>query len=72
MTAALWLGWIPGAVMMAVGFLSAEGATDNIGWLIFVGGLLLIFGWPFYFPPLIGVGVHLRRRRLEPVVAAAP
>jgi hypothetical protein len=56
---AVWLGWIPGAVIMAVGF-STEGA------LIFIGGLVLI-GWPIYFLPLIALGVGLRRlRRVAP------
>jgi hypothetical protein len=45
---AVWLGWIPGAVIMAVGF-----ATGSA--LIFIGGLVLI-GWPIYFLPLIALG----------------
>jgi hypothetical protein len=54
--AAVWLGWIPGALMMAIGVLF----VDSLGGLIFVGGLLLMFGWPVYFLPLIGIGVWLR------------
>ena len=52
---AVWLGWIPGAVIMTVGF--AMGSA-----LIFIGGLVLI-GWPIYFLPLIALGVGLRRLR---------
>jgi hypothetical protein len=55
---AVWLGWIPGAVIMAVGF-----ATGSA--LIFIGGLVLI-GWPIYFLPLIALGAWLRRRRTAP------
>ena len=57
---AVWLGWIPGAVQMAIGF-----AMDNA--LILVGGLVLI-GWAVYFLPLIAVGAWLRHRR----AASAP
>jgi hypothetical protein len=55
---AVWLGRIPGAVIMAVGF-----ATGSA--LIFIGGLVLI-GWPIYFLPLIALGAWLRRRRIAP------
>jgi hypothetical protein len=71
LVAVVWLGWFPGALMMAVGFLASASATDNIGWLIFVGGLLLAFGWPLYFLPLIGIGVLLRGRRRKRLAAAA-
>jgi hypothetical protein len=54
---ALFLGWIPGAAMMALGLLWP--ARDA---LIFVGGLVL-FGWAVYFFPLIALGVALRERR---------
>jgi hypothetical protein len=57
---AVWLGWIPGAVQLAVGL-----AIDNT--LILVGGLVLI-GWAVYFLPLIALGVWLRHRR----AASAP
>jgi hypothetical protein len=60
---ALWLGWIPGAAMMAIGFsLSPEpGGDETGGGLIFLGGLVL-FGWGVYFFPLIALGVWLRTR----------
>ena len=71
-TATLLLGWIPGAVMMAVGFSFAGDVGDDLGWLIFIGGLLLAIGWPAYFFPLIAGGASLRRRlarsRAEPSV----
>jgi hypothetical protein len=70
LVAAVWLGWFPGALMMTVGFLASASATDNIGWLIFVGGLLLGLGWPLYFLPLIGIGVLLRGRRRKRLAAA--
>jgi hypothetical protein len=57
---AVWLGWIPGAVQMAVGL-----AMDNT--LIVVGGLVLT-GWAVYFLPLIALGVWLRHR----LAASAP
>jgi hypothetical protein len=64
---ALWLGWIPGATMIAVGFAMtpAPGGDEAGGTLIFFGGLVLV-GWPFYFFPLIAVGGWLRRRRVAP------
>jgi hypothetical protein len=63
--AALWLGWVPGATMMAIGFAltPTAGADETGGTMIFVGGLLLIFGWPAYFFPLIFIGAGLRARR---------
>ena len=57
---AVWLGWIPGAVQMAIGF-----AMDNA--LITIGGLVLI-GWAVYFLPLIALGAWLQHRR----AASAP
>jgi hypothetical protein len=65
--AAVWLGWIPGAFMVAVGLLSVD-----LGALIFIGGLLLMFGWPVYFLPLIAVGVGLRRWHVKRLVAHRP
>jgi hypothetical protein len=64
---ALWLGWIPGAAMMAIGFsLSPEpGGDETGGGLNFVGGLVL-FGWAVYFFPLIALGVWLRTRAKRP------
>ena len=59
--AAVWLGWIPGAVQMAIGL-----AMENT--LILFGGLVLI-GWPVYFLPLIAFGAWLRRRRAAPAPA---
>jgi hypothetical protein len=60
---ALWLGWIPGTSMMAVGFAMTPtpGGDETGGSLVFFGGLVLI-GWPIYFFPLIALGVLLRRR----------
>jgi hypothetical protein len=66
--AAVWLGWIPGALMMGVGFLF----VDSLGELIFVGGLLLMLGWPLYFLPLIGVGVVLRARHVKRLASPRP
>jgi hypothetical protein len=62
---ALWLGWIPGTTMMAVGFAMTPtpGGDETGGSLVFFGGLVLI-GWPIYFFPLIALGVWLRRRRV--------
>ena len=56
---AVWLGWIPGAVQMAIGFAMDSG--------IFIGGLVLI-GWAVYFLPLIALGAWLQHRR----AASAP
>jgi hypothetical protein len=61
--AAVQLGWIPGALMIAVGFMPL-----TVEELLFTGGLLLIFGWPVYFLPLIAIGAGLRSwhvKRLE-------
>lgn len=65
---ALVLGWIPGATMVAIGFsMSPEpGGDETGGGMIFIGGLLLIPGWPLYFFPLIGLGVVLRGWRAGP------
>ena len=62
---AVWLGWIPGAVIMAVGFAlpATEGEVGSA--LIFIGGLVLI-AWPVYFLPLIALGDWLGRRRSGP------
>jgi hypothetical protein len=64
---ALWLGWIPGAAMMAVGFAMSPtpGGDESGGSLIFFGGLLLIPGWPIYFFPLIVAGAYIGRRRAK-------
>jgi hypothetical protein len=58
---ALWLGWIPGTAMMAVGFAMSPtpGGDEAGGGLIFFGGLLLILGWPIYFFPLIVAGAYI-------------
>jgi hypothetical protein len=66
--AAVWLGWIPGVLIMAVGFLF----VDSLGGLIFVGGLLLILGWPLYFLPLIGIGVGLRGWHVKRLASPRP
>jgi hypothetical protein len=74
---ALWLGWIPGAAVMAIGFsLSPEpGGDETGGGMIFLGGLVL-FGWVVYFLPLIAVGVWLRtrveRRAPDPPAGSIP
>ena len=62
---AAWLGWIPGAAMIAIGFSMTPtvGGDETGGTLVFFGGLVLALGWPFYFLPLIALGVVLRRRR---------
>jgi hypothetical protein len=62
---AVWLGWIPGTVMMAVGFAIPPVGDEPGSALIFVGGLVLI-GWPIYFLPLIALGVWLQRKRVAP------
>jgi hypothetical protein len=66
---AVWLGWIPGAVIMAVGF-AIPAPGDEVGSaLIFIGGLVLI-AWPVYFLPLIALGVWLGQRRAASAQAA--
>jgi hypothetical protein len=72
---ALWLGWIPGTAMMAVGFAMSPtpGGDEAGGGLIFLGGLLLILGWPIFFFPLIVAGAYIgsrRAKRLTPEVSA--
>jgi ABC-type dipeptide/oligopeptide/nickel transport system permease component len=62
---AVWLGWIPGAVIMAVGFVIPPPADEPGSALIFLGSLVLI-AWPIYFLPLIALGVWLRRRHAAP------
>jgi hypothetical protein len=71
---ALWLGWIPGAAMMAIGFaMTPEPGGDETGWtMIFFGGLLLGLGWPIFFFPLIAVGAGLRRRHSPATTTPAP
>ena len=71
---ALWLGWVPGVTMMAIGFsMSPEpGGDETGGGMVFVGGLVLIFGWPAYFFPLIALGAWLRGRRLKRLAPASP
>jgi hypothetical protein len=71
---ALWLGWIPGAAMMAVGFSMSPtpGGDETGGTMIFFGGLVLALGWPAFFFPLIVVGTEIRRmhaKRAAAVVA---
>lgn len=70
--AALWLGWVPGATMAAVGFsmTPTPGGDEAGGGLIFIGGLLLMLGWPAYFFPLIAIGAALRRRRVKRLASA--
>jgi len=70
---ALWVGWIPGAAMMAIGFAMSPdpGGDETGGALIFIGGLVL-FGWAVFFFPLIALGVYLRRRRDRRPTAASP
>jgi ABC-type dipeptide/oligopeptide/nickel transport system permease component len=60
---AVWLGWVPGAVIMAVGFAIPPPGHEVGSAPIFIGGLVLI-GWPIYFLPLIALGVWLRQRRV--------
>jgi hypothetical protein len=71
---ALWLGWIPGALMTAIGVaMTPEGGGDETGWgMLFFGVLLLVFGWPAYFFPLIALGRVLRGRRVKRLVPASP
>lgn len=70
--ATLLLGWIPGALMMAIGFLFAGEVPDDLGWIVFIGGLLLMVGWPVYFFPLIAIGAYLRGRRVNQAAPAPP
>jgi hypothetical protein len=71
---AAWLGWIPGATMMAIGFAMnpTPGGDETGGSMVFFGGLLLGLGWPFYFLPLIAIGAGLRRRRMKGLAPAIP
>jgi len=64
---ALWLGWIPGAAMVAAGIaMTPTPGGDEAGWsLIFFGGLVLIPGWPLYFFPLIAAGAYIRSKRAK-------
>ena len=70
---ALWLGWIPGAAMVAVGFaMTPTPGGNESGWsLIFFGGLVLIPGWPLYFFPLIAAGAYIRSKRAKRVTLEA-
>jgi hypothetical protein len=64
---ALWLGWIPGAAMVAAGIaMTPTPGGDEAGWsLIFFGGLVLIPGWPLYFFPLIAAGAYIRTKQAK-------
>lgn len=70
--AALWLGWVPGATIVAIGIsmTPTPGGDEAGGGMIFLGGLLLVPGWPAYFWPLIAIGAALRRRRVKQVTSA--
>ena len=70
---ALWLGWIPGAAMVAAGIaMTPTPGGDEAGWsLIFFGGLVLIPGWPLYFFPLIAAGAYIRSKRAKRVTLEA-
>jgi hypothetical protein len=71
---ALWIGWIPGTAMMAIGFaMTPTPGGDETGWtMVFFGGLLLGLGWPIFFFPLIAAGAGLRRRHAPATTAPAP
>ena len=64
---ALWLGWMPGAAMVAAGIaMTPTPGGDEAGWsLIFFGGLVLIPGWPLYFFPLIAAGAYIRTKQAK-------
>ena len=66
-TTLIWLGLIPGAVMTAIG---AVGFNTDLVWLLYFGLPLLIFGWPCFFLPLLGLGAYLRGRRVKRRVAS--
>ena len=70
---ALWLGWIPGVTMMAIGFSMSPtpGGDETGGTMVFFGGLLLGLGWPVYFFPLIAVGTELRGKRARRLAHSA-
>ena len=70
---AAWLGWIPGATMLAIGVAMSPdpGGDETGGALIFVGGLVLV-GWAVYFFPLIALGVWLRVLRERRPTAPSP
>jgi hypothetical protein len=40
--------------------------------MIFFGGLLLMFGWPGYFLPLIAIGAGLRGRHVKRLTPTSP
>jgi hypothetical protein len=71
---ALWLGWVPGVTMMAIGFAMTPepGGDETGGGMVFFGGLVLVFGWPAYFFPLIALGRGLRGRRVKRLAPASP
>ena len=74
---ALWLGWIPGATAMAIGFAMTPtpGGDETGGSMIFFGGLLLVPAWPLYFFPLMALGTWLRSRlapRSDPATPQSP
>jgi hypothetical protein len=71
---ALWLGWIPGAAMTAIGYVMSPepGGDERGGGMVFFGGLVLAFGWPLYFFPLIAAGAGLRGRRARSPSPASP
>ncbi len=66
-TTLIWLGLIPGALMTAIG---SVGFNSDLVWLLYFGLPLLIFGWPLYFLPLLGLGAYLRGRRVKRRVAS--
>jgi hypothetical protein len=72
---ALWLGWIPGATMVAIGFAMTPevGGDETGGSMIFFGFLVLLPGWPLYFFPLMALGTWLRGRlgRRSPTTSPA-
>jgi hypothetical protein len=59
---------------MAIGFLMTPtpGADETGGTMIFFGGLLLMFGWPGYFLPLIAIGAGLRGRHVKRLTPTTP
>jgi hypothetical protein len=61
---ALWLGWVPGAAILVIGISMTPdpGGDETGGAMIFIGGLVL-FGWAFFFFPLIALGFFLRQQR---------
>jgi hypothetical protein len=72
LTDAAWVGWVPGAAMTAIGFAMTPtpGGDETGGSMVFFGVLLLVLGWPFFFLPLIAIGVGVRRLRTKRLTAA--